>query len=333
MSINGRSRLATKRPFAVLGSALVLVGAGLGAVAAPSAAAPAALLDNGKLAFVSDATPVQAPGGGGGTISGDFSIWTMNPDGTGAVDVGKATNQERQEAPSFSLDGTKIAFSQTDEDAFVGDIIVMDSNGTGKDNLTDTDELGEFGESEEDPAFAPDGSEIAFGFVCEEDEDPNNAECNDPDPALKVIDVAAPNAIRTVDDGLGRYSDPAYSPDAMKIAFAAAIVDPDPTDGELPTTDIYVIDADGMNLIQVTNTLTVDESDPSFTANGLRIVFENSPTALDEAISVAIIDAAAGAPPRPPCRRTPIRRWSRRTAPRSPSSAMSGPPKIRRSTR
>lgn len=75
--------------------------------------------DAGRIAFASER-------------DGDFEIYTMNPDGTGVVQLTDNTASDRY--PAWSADGTKIAFS-SDRD---GDeeIHVMCADGTGQIQLT-----------------------------------------------------------------------------------------------------------------------------------------------------------------------------------------------------
>ena len=92
----------------------------------------------------------------GSRIAYEFfrGIWVMNSDGTGKRKLTNGTLTDS--SPAWSADGTRITFSRRlasgDEDIFV-----MNADGTGQKNLTNTPDNQEF-----DPAFSPNGSQIAY---------------------------------------------------------------------------------------------------------------------------------------------------------------------------
>jgi Tol biopolymer transport system component len=78
-------------------------------------------------------------------------IYTMNPDGTGVVDLMAAGAQ-----PSWSPDGQKIVYIASDECCTL--LHVMNANGTGQSVITPT--TGE----DYDPAWSPDGKKLTWDY-------------------------------------------------------------------------------------------------------------------------------------------------------------------------
>ena len=73
---------------------------------------------NGRIAFASPrVTPINPEGG--------LEVYTMNPDGSGLTQL--TANVALDDAPSWSPDGTKIAFSRTRD----GNLEVYTRNGDG----------------------------------------------------------------------------------------------------------------------------------------------------------------------------------------------------------
>jgi TolB protein len=127
--------------WAALVLALVMaVGAKLAKAAFPGS--------NGKIAFVSDRTT----GTGVNNPTGDFEIFTMNPDGTGLTQLTNNTAGDLD--PTWSADGTKTAFTRH-QDAN-DEVYVMDANGDNQTRLTNNP-ASDFG-----PAWSADRTKIAF---------------------------------------------------------------------------------------------------------------------------------------------------------------------------
>ena len=126
-------------------------------------------------------------------VDGNRDICVM--DGDGGNEVRLTEDPARDEGPSWSPDGTRIAFNNGHA------IKVMDSDGQ---NLIELTPIGRA------PAWSPDGTKIAFtGFK-----------------ALKkqiwVMDADGGNQIQLTH--LGSNYNPAWSPDGNRIAFVDIVV-------------------------------------------------------------------------------------------------------------
>jgi Tol biopolymer transport system component len=129
--------------------------------------------------------------------------------------------------------------------------------------------------SNTDPDWSPDGTRIAFvrGFVEE------NA-------GIYLMEADGTDMRRITDEGSlidGADLGPAWSPDGSRIAFAREGREEGTDTGSV---DIFVVDADGTNLVRLTET-SVNEYEPSWSPDGSRIAF------------VAYDLAAGGRPPSP----------------------------------
>lgn len=83
----------------------------------------------------------------------NYDIWVMDSDGTDAHNI--TDNPASDQNPSWSPDGTKIAF-ESDRDDFFREIYVMDADGSNVVRRTDDDAY------DGRPAWSPDGTRIAF---------------------------------------------------------------------------------------------------------------------------------------------------------------------------
>lgn len=151
-------------------------------------------------------------------------------------------------SPTWSPDGTRIAFSKGHEEQ--GGLYVMEADGTGLRRLTDERRF------EGQPAWSPDGERIAFASAA-----------SDELPQLHLLELAD-GSTRPLTDagpmGLRFAVSPSWSPDGTRIAFFGAHVG--------SAGDIYVIGADGTGLRKLTHDLR-SVGDPAWSPDGRLIAF------------------------------------------------------------
>ena len=226
---------------------------------------------NGKIAFAGaggiktmnpDGTDVQqlTPDGAGPAWSPDGSklafysmvddhhteIFVVNADGTGRTRLTVTTALGGPAFPAWSPDGSKIAF-QNDSDRR---IYVMDANGANLAALTSGPDFF--------PSWSPDGSKIAF------------ATTRHGPTEIYVMNANGTGQTRLTNN-LDPDNDPSWSPDGSKILFmhddAAAL-------GDWP--DIFVMDPDGTDPVNLTNSLNIAETNAVWSPDGTKIVFVRS---------------------------------------------------------
>lgn len=269
--------------------AAVLATAGLMAVflvrAPVVSAGPVA---NGRIAYAGD-------------DSGDFEIFTIEPDGSGVAKL--TSNGFWDTEPAVSPDGTEIAFSSDAEDD--EDIYVMDIDGTDVVRLT-----GPGQGSDGEPDWSPDGRKIAFN--------------RDGD----IYVVASDGSSAPVKLKPGRA--PAWSPDGKLIAFARPpdregdifVMAPDGSDVTRLTTDLeadsptwapngktiafsatadsdglfhlFSIASDGTGMTQLTNDETSEDFDPDYSPDGTKMVFTS--VSVDANLMIANADGSSPTP-------------------------------------
>jgi len=164
-------------------------------------------------------------------------IYVMNADGSGLVNL--TPGPARGSEPAWSPDGSQIAF-RSEVDGFV-DIWVMEVDGSNAMKLTDLEALptGLYLDAYE-PAWSPDGARIAFA----------GPGMND-GPRIWVMDADGSNlTMLTEYEPYYHAWRPSWSPDGTRIAFWAY---KGFAEGPEKSYEIYVMDADGSNEVNLTN--------------------------------------------------------------------------------
>lgn len=180
---------------------------------------------------------------------GNQEIYRINPDGDELVNLTNSPSSDF--LPIVSPDMSKIAFvSRRDGTAR---IYVMNANGTSQQPVTaDANDLA----YESKFSWSPDGAKLAFvkyiNFV----------------PQISVINIDGSNeTARTNSDKDNDW--PAWSPDGTKIAFTRR--------GDFNnnlqtyTEDLFLMGADGSDVVQLTTNLSVSE--PAWSPDGGKLVF------------------------------------------------------------
>jgi TolB protein len=198
--------------------------------------------ENGKIAFRS-----QRDG---------FEIYVMNADGTGQTRL--TDNSLRDRYPSWSPDGTKIAFARDSRSGGgFAEIYVMNADGTGQTRLTTIVHDPSFIHGGDmHPSWSPDGTKIAFASY-------RDATSTSYNPEIYVMNADGSGITRLTNefeyDGY-----PSWSPDGTKIAFVST------RDGN---AEIYVMNADdGSDVTRLTNNPDPD-LEPSWSPDGEKIAF------------------------------------------------------------
>jgi TolB protein len=209
-----------------------------------------------RIVFVATGWSVKAAGN---------EIFVMNPDGSGITSITNSPGDDIE--PAWSADGRKIAFTSKRDGHF--EIYWMNADGSRQTRLTDSPEDKHY------PAWSPDGEKIAFATVENGQSDlfvinvdgtglarlTNSSDANErypdwsPDGKQMLFSSFGgkdSGIYRMNADGskiklilAGPLHHPKWSPDGKKIAF-----DGEPAGCKF---EIYVMNADGSGLSQVTN--------------------------------------------------------------------------------
>lgn len=228
---------------------------------------------------VADYVPSISPNGSKIVFVRDGSLYTMNADGTGATSLLSASNASY---PDWSPDGSKIAYTEVTYVNFItyyGDIKVISSTGQSLITLTASNK-----HFNHDPSWSPDGNKIIYVGWSDSSQSydifhvpsiggpqkalfPGSESEYSPDyspDGSKIVFERGNNIFVINADGTGTPVQlttgginraPSWAPDGKKIAYASNISGSD---------DIWVMNADGSNKINVTNTPAISETNPNW---------------------------------------------------------------------
>ena len=175
-------------------------------------------------------------------FQGDGEIYVMEPDGSNPTNLTNSAFFDS--SPAWSPDGTRIAFtSGRDTSDTRAQLYVMDADGSNAVRLLTS------AVQDNSPAWSPDGTQIAFSR----------------DVDIYVMDADGSNLLQLTSNVLGSApadSVPAWSPDGTEIAFDR---------GPAGTAQIWRMDTDGMNQVQITS--APGDQNPAWSPDGAQIAF------------------------------------------------------------
>ncbi len=183
---------------------------------------------------------------------GPPDLYLMDRDGNNVI---RLTNSNfREGRPSWTPDGTKIAFSVFIWDVGNSEIYVMDNDGN---NLT---RLTIHQMTDVRPSWSPDGSKIVFVSG------PQNVQFH---PKHIFVMNADGTGMRnlTEDTDLTDSFSPSWSPDGKEIVFSSR--------PNVRVRHIYVMTAEGKRLKRLTEDVSYD-GNPVYSPDGTKIAFEST---------------------------------------------------------
>jgi TolB protein len=180
--------------------------------------------------------------------AGVDDVYVVNADGTRLERL--TVDPAREFDPTWSSDGSRIAYRRETNEEPTSEIYVMDADGSRKTNLTRSAGVADWG-----PAWSPDGTRIAW-----------NSDRGTPGEGLRGY-VMNPDGSGVAPIGADVFFEyPAWSPDGKRLAFMAQTFE----GGD--NYEIYVVNADGTEPRRLTDAPGSDGW-PAWSPDGTRIAF------------------------------------------------------------
>ena len=210
--------------------------------------------------------------------TGNNQIWVMGPDGSHQRQLTFGSDGDAL-TPQESPDGTKLAFASSQGGLGHPEIFIMNSDGTGLKQLTQTP-VAPQGQSYTwslHPSWSPDGQKITY------------ASTKSGSTQVWVMDADGSNRVQLT-SGLGEnFPDanvPSYSPDGRQIVFWSGF--------EKNYGDIWVMNADGSSPRKLTTTPAPRSADnPVWSPDGTKVIFDSN---RDGALGIWMVDVSGSEP-------------------------------------
>lgn len=213
--------------------------------------------DGQKLAFASER---------GGDTSDVYVINANLPEGSANSAVRVTTSRENDRFPTFSPDGSKIAFERIRADRSGSDIYVKNADGSGSATL-----LADVGRWDIDPEWSPEGGSVAFvssnsGLFW--------------DAGIYTTEALGGGALLRITDSGESAKEPSWSPDGEQIAYTRRVATNENSNVLVPEeSGVYRTSSDGTGApIAVVNVSRSWESSihtdmPAWSPDGTKIAF------------------------------------------------------------
>ena len=178
--------------------------------------------DGSRLAFL------RFRGGCSGDCYDSLDIYVVNADGGGETRIreGASISDGWWGRPDWSPDGAQLVFRQAAATPYLGEIYVMNADGSGVVQLTGN------GENNSGPTWSPDGSRIAYGRY-----DPSGSRVDQ----IHVMNADGSGNVQITNEDSGG---PVWSPNGGRIAFRTN----GPGGGENRT---FLVNPDGSDLVSL----------------------------------------------------------------------------------
>jgi len=185
-------------------------------------------------------------------FSKDFDIYSMNPDGTNLQEILDGNSSEvRYYYPVFSQDGTKIAYVHQNTSSIYDQIYIIDADGTNPKNLTNSPSY-----QHDHPSWCLNDKIIFYSLR---------------DDRYKIYSIKSDGTALTdlssITTATKNDFEPSCSPDGNKIAFKS---------DRSGNNDIWVMNLNGSNPVNITDTPTFSEGHPSWSPDGSKILYLSS---------------------------------------------------------